>query len=92
MSTPSEIEILERLFKESNVPMSAEAAQVFLAAKFSKSDRQKMQRLAAKAREGTMTGRERQQAENYERAGHLLAMLKSKARKAVIDARGKSEA
>ena len=87
MTIQSDIEILDRLFKESKLPLSAEAAQVFLAVKFSKADRDKMQRLAAKAREGTLTKLERRLAENYERAGHLLAMLKSKARKALKDGR-----
>jgi hypothetical protein len=92
VSVPSEIEILERLLNESRAPLSPEAARIFLAAKFNNSDRAKMQRLAAKARAGTLTNRERLQAEAYERAGHLLAVLKSKARKAMKDAQAKGSA
>ena len=39
-----------------------------------------MQLLSEKAEAGTLTRSERAQAENYERIGHFLSTLKSKAR------------
>ena len=39
-----------------------------------------MHELLEKAKAGTLTRAERIQAENYERVGHFLSILKSKAR------------
>lgn len=42
-----------------------------------------MQELAEKSQEGTLGNSERRDLENYNHVGHLLALLKSKARKSL---------
>ncbi len=44
-----------------------------------------MHALAEKARQGTLTPEEQQEVDNYERVGHYLAILQSKARIALRD-------
>jgi hypothetical protein len=47
---------------------------------FKPADRRRMDELAQKASAGTMTSKERGEAETYNRVAHLLALLQSKAR------------
>ena len=47
-----------------------------------------MHQLSAKAREGTLTPEEQAAANNYERVGHLLNILQSKARRSLKGAGG----
>ena len=42
-----------------------------------------MHELAEKARAGTLTVEEHVEMDNYERVGHLLSLMKSKARKEI---------
>jgi hypothetical protein len=65
-----------------------EAAKSFLAIKFDKSAQDRMDALAEKAREGSLTAAEEVEIEAYERAGHLLGIAQSKAR---IFLRGKPD-
>lgn len=46
-----------------------------------------MRDLAAKAREDTLTLEENIERDNYERVGHVLSIIKSKARKALKSVR-----
>ena len=61
--------------------MSRRTAQAILKIEFDENDRQRMHELALKAQEGTLTAEEEYAIANYERAGTLLAILKSQARK-----------
>jgi hypothetical protein len=88
MSTVSELDILSRLFDQEESPMSVEMARGILAVHFGKADIKRMNNLAAKARAGTLTPGEVAEAESYERAGHVLAMLHSLARMALKQAGG----
>jgi hypothetical protein len=81
MSAVSDIAILSRLLDAGEEPLSPEAARSILALRFTEEDRLKMDLLAAKARAGTLTAERRQEADSYERAGEMLALLKSKARR-----------
>ncbi len=87
MSAVSEIAILSRLLEAANAPLSAEAARCLLAISFTEEDRERMNELAEKARAGTISAEERDEADSYERAGHVLSLLKSKARKALKQAK-----
>jgi hypothetical protein len=42
-----------------------------------------MNDLAEKARQGTLTDEERAQIESYERVGHMIGLLQSKARRSL---------
>jgi hypothetical protein len=79
----SEVGVLRRLIKPQRGDLSPGAAREFLRWKLAPRDRTRMQELAAKARNGSLTSTEMQESESYERIGHLVALLKSKARKSL---------
>lgn len=79
----SEVAILGRVIATAGEPFSPEAARSILALTFGADDRQRMQELAEKARQGTLTEAEAVAIDNYERAGHVLSLLKSRARQAL---------
>jgi hypothetical protein len=54
-----------------------------LAIGFGPEDTDRMRLLAEKARQGTLTAGEQREIDNYERVGHYLAILQSKARLAL---------
>jgi hypothetical protein len=59
------------------------AAQTLLGFDFQPSDRERMDALAEKARAGTLSPRERRDADCFNRVTHLLALLQSKARQSL---------
>ena len=59
------------------------AAQTLLGLDFQPGDRERMDELAEKARAGTLTPRERKEAETFNRVALLLALLQSKARQSI---------
>ncbi len=82
MSSPTTVpnrepEILSRL----QLPITPEVAQSLVDIKFSPSDVTRMHELLDKGNEGTITPEEREEANSYERIGHLVAMLQSLARR-----------
>lgn len=81
--TTSETAIFERVVLSSVPAISRDAAQAILAWGFSPADLQRMQELADKARAGQLTPDEGQEVDNYERVGHYLSILQSKARQAL---------
>ncbi len=90
MSSPttSETAIFERIVLPSQPGLHEEAARSILAMQFSHDDRQRMQLLADKAKLGTLSPEEEQEVANYERVGHYLAILQSKARLSLKNATG----
>ena len=76
----SEAAIIERLLYSSEFPLNREAAESLLALDFSEEDHERMQVLAEKARQGTLTSDERVAIENYDRVGHYLDILQSRVR------------
>ena len=58
-------------------------AQSVLSMEFTDADRLRMNELSEKAREGTLTGDEQTELDSYERVGHFLSLLKSKARRSL---------
>lgn len=75
----SGVAILDRVLGEAASSLSEDAARTFLSLKFTESDERRMNRLAAKARAGTLTEAERIEAEQYDLVSHFLAFLQAKA-------------
>lgn len=83
IDSTSETAIFERIVLPSEPGLSNETAQFLLALGFSSDDTERLQDLAETARQGTLTPAEQQAIDNYERVGHYLAILQSKARLAL---------
>ena len=80
MDTNSDAAILGRLIEAGREGLIPAAARYLLLLDFPSADRDRMDELAARAREGTITADEAAELESYVRIGHLLALLQSKAR------------
>ncbi|MBI1900281.1 MAG: hypothetical protein HYS13_04085 [Planctomycetia bacterium] len=80
LQAPADASIWQRVIRFKKGPSPA-AARALLELEFSESDRRRMRELAAKARAGTLSTSEEQEAETYERLGCLLDVLHSKARR-----------
>jgi hypothetical protein len=82
-SPPTEGAIWARIVDPDTGDLAPAAAQTLLRFDFQPSDRDRMDALAEKARAGTLTARERKEAETFNRVAHLLALLQSKARQSL---------
>jgi hypothetical protein len=82
-TAPSEVALLHRLLKPNRDDLPAVAARAILAIDFEPGDRLRMRDLSAKARSGELADGERAEIECYERVGHLLDLLHSKARRSL---------
>jgi len=82
MATASitEADIISRLVNPTNPDLSPEAAESIIKLDFSVEDIQRMNILSDRAAEGTLGIDEQAELDAYERVGHLLTILKSKAR------------
>ena len=76
----TEAAILSRVVSPENGDLSRDAARSILQITFPHSDRERMNELAEKARDGTLGNDEETELENYRHVGRLLEILKSKAR------------
>jgi hypothetical protein len=85
----SEMAILRRIVDSEQPFLSAEAARAILRLDFSAADRARMNRLAAKNREGRLPPTEEQDLNSYIQVGQTLGILQSKARRSLRTA-GKS--
>ncbi len=79
----SETALWGRLLDPAITNLSSEAARYLLNLRFPQDDLDRMQELAEKAREGTLTIEEHIEMDNYERVGHVLSLMKAKARKSL---------
>jgi hypothetical protein len=79
-AVPSEADILSRVIRPDQGTWSKEAAEAVLQFDFPPGDVQRMNLLASKAREGSLSGMEEAELESYRNAGRLLELLQSKAR------------
>jgi hypothetical protein len=86
-SNRSEVAILSRVLEPNQPTLSAAAARAFLTFDFTQADKDRMRQLSAKAREGTLPPAEQTEINNYERVGHFLSSLRSKARPSLKDRR-----
>jgi hypothetical protein len=76
----TESAIWDRLLQPAGKILSNATARSILRLEFPPEDKERMHELAAKARDGSLTGDEHEAIKNYERVGNLLALMKSKAR------------
>ncbi|MDB5386497.1 MAG: hypothetical protein JWM11_2143 [Planctomycetaceae bacterium] len=76
----SEMAILRRIVDPDQPFLSPEAARSILALEFEKSDRRRMDQLAAKNRSDGLSKAEEEEFSDYIRVGQTLGILKSKAR------------
>ena len=72
--------ILSRLINPENGDWSKDAAESILKLRFPSDDTARMNLLAEKAREGSLSPEEQAETEGYMRAGRLVELLQSKAR------------
>jgi hypothetical protein len=78
----SETAILSRVLKP-GTSLSAAAAKAFLALEFDDADKERMHELSLKAQEGTLSRHEQDELNNFERVGHLIGLIQSKARRSL---------
>ncbi len=84
----SDVAILSRVIAPDKPTLSHEAANAILALDFTARDKQRMRELSAKARQGTLTRDEKLAIDNYERVGHVINIMQSKARRSLKTRRG----
>ncbi|HUY33442.1 MAG TPA: hypothetical protein VMV69_11895 [Pirellulales bacterium] len=83
---PTEVDILCRVVAPDRPGLPADVAKVILKLDFPRDDRERMQVLAEKASEGTLTADEQVEMDNYIRVGHFINLMQSKARISLRDA------
>jgi hypothetical protein len=79
----SEVAIFGRLIKTDNGDLSRELARYILTLGFGEEDQARMRELAERNQEGALSPEEQEELQNYVKAGHLLALLHSKARRSL---------
>jgi hypothetical protein len=79
----SEIAIFARLIKVNDGDLSRELARYILTLGFDERDQARMRELAECNQEGALAPEEQEELQNYVKAGHLLALLHSKARRSL---------
>jgi len=84
----SDVAILSRVLEPARPTWSPQAARDILALDFGPADKERMRQLSAKARAGTLTRHEQVEIDNYERVGHVLNIMQSKARRSLKGRRG----
>lgn len=83
MATITEADIFSRIFEPEKANLSPAAARSILQLDFPPADRERMNALAEKARQGTLSPDEEQELNQFIRVGHLLAIMQSKARRSL---------
>jgi hypothetical protein len=84
----SQVAIFGRVLEPDQATLDAAAARAILGLDFRQSDKDRMSQLLAKAKEGTLTADEEVEIDNYERVGHMLSLMKSKARRSLKASQG----
>ncbi len=79
----SELAIFGRLIKADKGDLSRELARYVLTFGFGEEDQARMRELAERNQAGALSAEEQDELQNYVKAGHLLALLHSKARKSL---------
>ena len=79
----SEAAIWNRVVDPDAADLSRAAAESLLRIHLRDDDRQRVNELAEKARQGTLTSAEEAELENYRHVARLLELLKSKARQSL---------
>jgi hypothetical protein len=79
-STLTEAHILEHVVMSDHAGMSPESAKAILDLRFDLPALGRMNELAEKNRQGTLTDSERQEMDSYVRVGNFLNLMQAKAR------------
>jgi hypothetical protein len=79
----SNVAVFSRLLMNAKREMSPQLARYLLGLGFPDADQDRMQQLAEKNQAGSLSPNEREELFSYVKAGHLLAILHSQARKAL---------
>jgi hypothetical protein len=82
-SSTSEIAMFGRLIQADDGNLDARLARYVLTLGFPRPDQDRMSDLATRNQAGSLPAAEQEELQNYVRAGHLLALLHSKARKSL---------
>jgi len=80
---PSEIALFGRILTNGPGEMSPELARYVLTLGFGAEDQARMKDLAERNQDGALASEEQEELRSFVRAGHLLALLHSKARKSL---------
>lgn len=83
MTTNTGTAILNRLIQPDGDELSAAGANFILGLDFAEFDHARLAELSAKAQSGSLTADERDELNEYLRAGDMLAILKLKARRSL---------
>jgi hypothetical protein len=75
-----DLDILARVIAPGSPDLTRQTAEMLLTLDFPPEDRERMNYLAARAGDGELTDEEHREIDAYERVGHILSLLKSKAR------------
>ncbi len=78
-----EAQILTRVIAPEDSSLDSKAAEAILTMGFKAADKQRINELGEKARLGTLTNEEQAEADSYERVGHFISLLKTKARQSL---------
>jgi hypothetical protein len=78
-----ETAILARVVLPEAATFTPVIAESVLLMEFTEADRRRMNELSATAQAGSLTGEEQAELDSYERVGHFLSLLKSKARRSL---------
>jgi hypothetical protein len=76
----SEAAIWTRVIQPEVNGFSPEVARSIVSLDFCPEDRERMQKLAAKAQEGTLSPDEETEIDTFEKVGHVLSLMKAKAK------------
>jgi hypothetical protein len=79
----SEIAIFARLIRADKGRLSRVLARYLLTLGFDQEDQARMSDLADRNQEGALAPEELEELQNYVKAGHMLALLQSKARRSL---------
>jgi len=88
----SEAAIFGRVLEPEEATLDVAAARAILDLDFKRPDKDRMRALLAKAKKGTLTAKEKVEIDNYERVGHMLSLMKSKARRSLKGGQGNGAA
>ena len=75
--------IFGRVLEPEEATLDVAAARAILDLDFKQPDKDRMRALLAKAKKRTLTAKEKVEIDNYERVGHMLSLMKSKARRSL---------
>jgi hypothetical protein len=78
-----DVAIMARIIDPSRGDFTLAAARSILKLDFDQWDKDRMEVLSQKARDGALNSEEQAEIDDYERVGHLLGLMHSKARKSL---------